>query len=50
MAIYKTGVSVIDELSSLELTRCNEVGIYEGVVSLIDDINTLDIPGKPLII
>jgi hypothetical protein len=40
MAIYKTDFSVIDEWLSLELTRCNAVGIYKGEVSLIEDINT----------
>jgi hypothetical protein len=41
MAIYKTDFSVIDEWSSLELTRCDAFGIYKGWVSLIEDINTL---------
>jgi hypothetical protein len=48
IAIYKTDFSVIDGLSTLELTSCDEVGVYEGEVSLIDDINTLNIPGKPM--
>jgi hypothetical protein len=30
--------------------KYNESGIYKGQVSVIDDINTLNVPGKRLII